>query len=132
MKDLPGSPFAASLGLAAAATGGNTRPPGGVSGGMETAFPGGLPLAAAFQSPFGLHHFAAMDSRLPFSSAAVQAAASGAFRPIFGTSAAAAAAAAAAAGNYFFYLYLHYFYVLNFKYTHYQFNGIISNVLFFN
>ena len=99
MKDLPGSPFAASLGLAAAATGGATRPPGVAGSGMESAFPGGLQLAAAFQPPFGLHHFAAMDPRLPFSSAAVQAAASGAFRPIFGTSAAAAAAAAAAAGK---------------------------------
>ena len=98
IKDLPSSPFAASLGLAAAATGGGSRPPGIVGGSMESAFPGGLHLAAAFQPPFGLHHFAAMDPRLPFSSAAVQAAASGAFRPIFGTSAAAAAAAAAAAG----------------------------------
>ena len=103
MKDLPGSPFAASLGLAAAATGGGSRPPGVAGSGMESAFPGGLQLAAAaFQQPFGLHPFAAMDPRLPFSSAAVQAAASGAFRPIFGSSAAAAAAAAAAAGKHFY------------------------------
>ena len=44
------------------------------------------------QPGFGLHHF--IDPRLPFS-----AAAAGAFRPIFGTTAAAAAAAAIAASN---------------------------------
>jgi hypothetical protein len=45
-----------------------------------------LKIAYLFQPPFGLHPF---DPRLPFSSA-------GAFRPLFGNSAAAAAAAAAA------------------------------------
>ena len=89
MKDLPGSPF---LGLAAAARG---VTPNGTNGTPNLdAFPGGLPGALALshhmsQPGFGLHHF--IDPRLPFSAAA------GAFRPIFGNTAAAAAAAAIAA-----------------------------------
>ena len=87
IKDLPGSPF---LGLAAAARG--VGPTSGGNGNLD-AFPGGLPGALALshhmsQPGFGLHHF--IDPRLPFSAA-------GAFRPIFGSTAAAAAAAAIAA-----------------------------------
>ena len=89
MKDLPGSPF---LGLAAAARGVG---PGNATPNTLEGFPGGLPGALALshhmgQPGFGLHHF--IDPRLPFSAA-------GAFRPIFGNTAAAAAAAAIAASS---------------------------------
>ena len=92
MKDLPqGSPF---FGLAAAARGAGVGGPGTTPNSLE-GFPGGLPGALALshhinQPGFGLHHF--IDPRLPFSAA-------GAFRPIFGNTAAAAAAAAIAASQ---------------------------------
>lgn len=92
MKDLPqGSPF---FGLAAAARGAGVGGPGTTPNSLE-GFPGGLPGAIALshhinQPGFGLHHF--IDPRLPFSAA-------GAFRPIFGNTAAAAAAAAIAASQ---------------------------------
>ena len=89
---MPGSPFLGGLAAAARGVGAPTSGGNGLEG-----FPGGLPGALALshhmgQPGFGLHHF--IDPRLPFS-----AAAAGAFRPIFGSTAAAAAAAAIAASN---------------------------------